>query len=202
MRRYDFMLPVAIFGDQHAVGSTYDFYGQQSSYNGLPINDITLLRAAEFHAKKVEVSFWCNSYPLMGAEAFVEDESFFLKPPETRWIPYNKMPYRKGFYKKGFWQALSERQMNLIVNNYFQMNEYIKGEIAPNLIILPLAAYIFDRVLGLNIGIYTRLLEYAWRMVDISALDSLSNEQAFTERNLLTEQAYRLIEPEIHRMIV
>jgi hypothetical protein len=159
-------------------------------------------RMAEFCHQKHENTFWCNSYPLMGAQAIIENESFLMKPVEERWIPYNKMPGKRGFYQQEFWKALSDRQMSLIVENYFQMNEYIKSEVAPNLIILPLAAYIFDRILGLNIGIYTRLLEYTWRMVDISPLDSLTNEQAFTDKNLLTERAYRLIEPKIKEMIV
>ncbi len=195
------MIPVAIFGDQHAVNSTYDFGGSRQSVPGLPINDIAIKRMAELCQQKYENVFWCNSYPLMGAHPIIEDESILMKPAPERWIPYHKIPAKRGFYQQEFWKGLSDRQMSLIVENYFQMNEYIKSEVAPNLIILPLAAYTFDRLLGLNLGVYTRLLEYAWRMVDISILDSLTNEQAFTEKNLLTEQAYRLIEPKIKEMI-
>ncbi len=195
------MLPVAIFGDQNATESTYNFYGQQQSWGGLPVNDITLLRAMEFYQKNFLQYFWCNSYPLMGAQAIIEDESFLLKPSDMRWIPYHKMPSKRGLYQKEFWRGLSDRQMSLITQNYFDMNEFMHREFGEKMIILPIAAYIFDRTLGLNLGIYTRLTEYTWRMVDISILDTLSNEQAFTEKNTLTEQAYRLIEPKIKEMI-
>ena len=195
------MIPSAVFGDHNATESTFDFIGQQQSTNGLPVNDITLLRMAEFYRKNVRTVFWVNSYPLMGAQAIIEDESWLNKHPSERWIPYNKMPQKRGFFQKEFWRNLTERQTQIITENYFQMVEYIKGEVAPDFIILPISAYIFDRVLGLNLGIYTRLIEYAWRQVDLSPLDSLSNTEAFTEKNTLTERAYRLIEPKINELI-
>ncbi|GEM_PF-3326251 len=196
------MLPLTVFGDYNATLSTYDLKADKQAIPGVPINDIALKRIMEFCLQRYELLLWCNSYPLMGAEVLIKDDAHFRKTPGERWINYSKFPEKRGFFSQTFWKGLTDTQLASITQNYFDMNEFVHQEFGEKMIILPLSAYIFDRVLELNLGIYPRLLDYAWRMVDISVLDTLTNEQAFTEKNTLTEPAYRLIEPKIKEMIV
>ncbi len=191
------MTKFLVFGDHNATMSTYGFKCERESSPGIPINDISLQNMVKFADRRADILFWCNSYPLMGAEALIDEPKYLTLPIAERWIPYHKFPNKKGFYAREFWRSLDENQLKTLFQNYVDMVKYIYDFISDKLILLPISCYLFDQKLSLKPKALSYLNLYPFKKVDLSVLDTVSNEEAFTETNCLTEYAWELVKPKV-----
>ncbi|NEO55910.1 MAG: hypothetical protein F6K54_24290 [Okeania sp. SIO3B5] len=181
-------------GDGFVGKSVYIQDVARASVPGLPINDVAVKRLLN-HFQRYDIIFFSCGYPLMGCKVIEAIKKLQVNVVSERLIPYHLMPESKGFYGKDFWKSLSLENINLLFNNWVEMLNYYCQEY-PNIVLLPLAAHYYDKILNIP-NKAMKVLEQFEKVVDISPLNNAKEDDYTDKFGHLSETAWIGIESNV-----